>query len=81
MPHNVDDPLCALCERIALPYILNESLLTGHSKRARFYRWAKKMKKEWNIKEEKLVMTAITTPIVIILGFIFVTCVCPYILE
>ncbi len=45
MPHNFDDPLRALCERIALPDILSESLLTGHSKCARFYRWAKKRRK------------------------------------
>ncbi|CAF2184905.1 unnamed protein product [Rotaria magnacalcarata] len=66
MPHSADDQLHELCERISLPNILNESLHNGHSKRARFYRWAKKMKKEWNIKEEKLIITAITNIIVTI---------------
>ncbi|CAF1368621.1 unnamed protein product [Rotaria sordida] len=44
---------------MALPNVLNESLVDGHSKRARFYRWAKKIKKQWNIKEEKLIITLI----------------------
>jgi hypothetical protein len=78
MPHNIGDPLSALYERIALSDILNESLLTGHSKRARFYWWAKKMKKEWNIKDEKLIMTAITTPITLIISLIFIACLCSY---
>lgn len=75
MPHNADDQLRELCERITLPKILNESLHNGHSKRARFYQWAKKMKKEWNIKEEKLIITAITN----IIGNIVTISICSYI--
>jgi hypothetical protein len=46
MPRNDPDPLRALCERIASPNYSNEFLLDGHSKRARFYHRAKKIKKQ-----------------------------------
>jgi hypothetical protein len=59
MPHNFHDRLRTLCERIALLSEPGECLLNGHSKCARFYRWATNMKKEWSIEQEKLIITFI----------------------
>lgn len=65
LPHDHSDPLSLLCETIAPPTRdLYEYLLNDHSKHARFYRWVKKMKKQWNIEEEKLVITVIAGAIV-----------------
>ncbi|CAF1067982.1 unnamed protein product [Didymodactylos carnosus] len=68
MLYNVDDPLRVFCERMALPNVLN---VDGHSKRARFYRWTKKIKKQWNIKEEKLIITLIIVILMFILSVSF----------
>jgi hypothetical protein len=59
MPHISHDQLYTLCERLARPHTFDECLFDGHSKLARFYRWAMKMKRQWNIKEEKLIITSI----------------------
>ena len=58
MPHQSPDPLLTLCERMASPIDSNE-ILHGRSKCARFYQWAKRMKQEWGIQEEKLIFTLI----------------------
>ena len=64
IPHMVDDPLSVLCRKTASSTDLYEYLLTDHSKRARFYRWAKKMKKQWDIREEKFIITIIASLII-----------------
>jgi hypothetical protein len=71
MPYNAHDPLRELCQRITEPNNPNGFLLDGHSKRARFYRWAKKIKKQWNIEEEKLIVTAIAGIISFIIVILF----------
>jgi hypothetical protein len=59
MPHYVDDPLSLLCGYNVSSDDLYEFLENDTSKRARFYRWTNKIKQQWNIKEEKLIITAI----------------------
>ena len=59
MPHNIRDPWRAFCETIASACGHDTCLLYGHSKCARFYQWTMRMKKQWNIKEEKLIITFI----------------------
>jgi hypothetical protein len=56
---NVDDPLSVICGHNISSNDLHEFLLNDTSKRARFYRWTHKMKKKWNIKEEKLIISII----------------------
>jgi hypothetical protein len=66
--------LRTLCEKLAHPSKLDERFPYDHSKLARFYRWATEMKEQWNIEEEKLVITlifAIITTIIIIIMCIF----------
>ena len=71
IPHNLEDPLSVLCGyHVPMDYryafLQNDTSLC-----ARFYRSAKKMKKQWNIEEEKLYVTTvvgiITSVIIIIL--------------
>jgi len=64
LSQNVEDPLSVLCGYNILSNDLYEFLLNDTSKRARFYRWAKKMKKQWNIKEEKLIISIIAIIII-----------------
>ena len=59
MPHNYHDPWRRFCERIVSVCEYDKCLLYGHSKCARFYQWTMRMKKQWNIKEEKLTITFI----------------------
>jgi hypothetical protein len=66
LPHNVDDPLGKICGFNVSEGSLYEFLENDTSKSARFYRWVQKMKKQWNIKEEKLILTAIAVVITII---------------
>jgi hypothetical protein len=77
MPYNAHDPLRELCERITSPNNPNGFVLDvdDHSKRARFYRWVKKIKKQWNIEEEKLIVTAIAG---MIISFIIIIMFCLY---
>jgi hypothetical protein len=80
MPYDADDPLRVLCERMTLPNRFNGCLLTGHSKRARFYRWAKRMKTKWNIKDEKLTINLIIGTIIVIVAIAMVVIldrICP----
>lgn len=67
MPHDSDDPLRTFCKKIVLPKVLGENFFESHSKLARFYRWAMKMKSHWNIQDEKLVFTLITEIILCII--------------
>jgi hypothetical protein len=55
-----------------------EFLLNDTSKRARFYRWAKKMKKKWNIQEEKLIISIITIVTVSIISAIVPIYILPF---
>ena len=59
MPHHAYNTLRVLCERIVSLNRLDDCFPYGHSKYARFYRWATKMKAKWNIEEEKLIITFI----------------------
>ena len=59
LSQNVDDPLSLLCGHNISSNDLHEYLLNGNSKRARFYRWAKTIENQWNIKEEKLIISII----------------------
>jgi hypothetical protein len=68
MPHYDPDPLHTFYKRMGFSHDPG-FLLNGHSKSARFYRWVKKIKKEWNIKEDKLIVTAIFCLIVTIIMF------------
>ena len=70
MPHDSDDQLRTFCKRIVLPDVLDENFFESSSKLARFYRWATKMKSQWNIQEEKLVFTFIHQLIVCIISMI-----------
>ncbi len=74
---NVEDPLSVLCGHNILSNDLYEFLLNDTSKRACFYRWAKKMKKKWNIKEEKLIISIIAIVIVSIITAILPVYVLP----
>ncbi|UJR21585.1 hypothetical protein I4U23_024667 [Adineta vaga] len=47
-----EDPLSVICGYDRITNGLHEFLLNDNAKRARFYRWAKKVMKQWNIKEE-----------------------------
>ncbi len=67
MPYNVDDPLRTFCGKIAFPNDPNRFSLDGQSRCTRFYHWVKAMKKQWNIKEDKLIITFIASVIVTIL--------------
>ena len=49
-----------------------EYLQNDTSTSPRFYRWAKKMNKRWNIEEEKLIMTTIVDIIISGICIIFV---------
>jgi hypothetical protein len=60
LSENVDDPFSVICGHNISPNDLHEFLLNDTSKRARFYRWTNKMKKKWNIKEEKLIISIIS---------------------
>lgn len=73
MPHKHPDPLHALCERIILPHQSNECLLHGNSKRARFYQWTKSISEQWNIKDEKLIVTLILGLITSVITITFLT--------
>jgi len=66
IPHDSHDQLRTFCKIIALPDVLDEDFFEGPSKLARFYRWATKMKIQWNIQEEKLVFTFIIQIIICI---------------
>ena len=69
LSNNNENPLSLLCG-IDVPLDnLDEFLQNSLSKRARFYRWAKHMKKKWNIKEEKLIISIIS---IIILSTVFI---------
>lgn len=81
MPHNNPDPLLTFCEQITSPNYPHEFLLDGHSKRARFYRWVKKIKKKWNVKEEKLIITAIAGVTASIFVIFLNCCIFPYFLT
>jgi hypothetical protein len=74
VPYDSEDPLSVLCEITASPNDLYEYLLNNHSKRARLYRWAKRMKKQWNIEEEKLIITIIVVVITSIVIAIWTSC-------
>ena len=57
LSRNIDDPLSLFCGYGVPPDNICEFLQNDASKRACFYRWTKKMKKKWNIEEEKLAIT------------------------
>ena len=59
MLHNDFDPVCTFCWRMISPHN-SGFLLNDHSKSARFCRWVKRIKKEWNIQEQKLIVIAIS---------------------
>jgi hypothetical protein len=59
MPPKFEDPLRVHCGPDVLSIDCYEFLQTDTSKRARFYRWVHKIKKQWNIDEEKLIITTI----------------------
>ncbi|CAF2856199.1 unnamed protein product [Rotaria sp. Silwood2] len=77
MPLNVDDPLSILCSPDEPSIDCYEFLRTDTSKRARFYRWIHKMKNQWNIEEEKLIVTTIAAVITTIFCIIIVIYVLP----
>jgi len=70
MPHSNPDPLSILCGHDVPLKNRYEFLQNDNSKCARFYRWAKKMKIQWNIEEEKLIITIIVGVIASILTII-----------
>lgn len=51
------DPLSRLCGYYIRLAARRDYLEKDTSKSAQFYRWAEKMKKQWNIEEEKLIIT------------------------
>ncbi|UJR24108.1 hypothetical protein I4U23_027075 [Adineta vaga] len=65
-----EDPLSVLCGYDRLADGLHEFLQNDNSKRACFYRWAKKMMKVWNIEEEKLIISVIFVTIVSVVATI-----------
>lgn len=71
MPHILQDPLSILCGHHIPLDRRCEYLQSGTSLNARFYRWMKRIKKQWNIQEEKLIISTafgiITTMVCIIL--------------
>ncbi len=75
IPHILKDPLSVLCGYHVPLDDRYEFLQNGTSKHARFYQWVKKLKKQWNIEEEKLIITAIAgiiTSIIIIILSVYV---------
>jgi len=75
MPHNNPDPLSILCGLDVPLKSRYEFLQNGNSKCASFYRWVKKIKIQWNIEEEKLIITTIfglITSIFVIIMSIYV---------
>jgi hypothetical protein len=77
LAQNAEDPLSLLCGHNILSDNLYEFLLNDTSKRPRLYRWAKKMKQQWNIKEEKLIISIIAIIIISIVGTIVPVYVLP----
>ncbi|CAF3393953.1 unnamed protein product [Rotaria sp. Silwood2] len=59
MPSIIQDPLSFLCGPDDLSIDRYEFLQHDTSIQVRFYRWIQKMKKQWNIEEEKLIVTTI----------------------
>jgi hypothetical protein len=57
LPHDVENPLRFVCGYDVSLNNLDAFLQNDTSKRARFYRWVQKMKHQWNIKDEKLIIT------------------------
>ena len=70
--HYVPDPLNVLREYDSPWNKRYEYLQNDTSTSPRFYRWAKKMNKRWNIEEEKLNMTTIVDIIISGICIIFV---------
>ncbi len=70
MPYGVDDPLHVFRQRITYRNNRNNFSLDGQSRCTRFYHWVKAMKKQWNVKEDKLIITFIASVIGIVLGII-----------
>lgn len=77
MPNESPDPLLSFCKQIASSVDSNE-ILHGRSQCARFYRWAKKMKQKWNIKQEKLVITLISGIVTNVLMICWLFVLYPY---
>lgn len=76
MPHNHRDPLSRLCGHDVALSIRYEYLQKDTAIRARFYRWAKKTKKKWNIDEEKLFVSTVVG----MFTSVSVTILCVYVL-
>ena len=70
MPHILEDPLSVLCGHHKPLDDRYEYLQNDTSRPARFYRWAKEMKKRWNIEEEKLIITTVVGIIMSVLCII-----------
>lgn len=70
LSRNQADPLSLLCASHVSPNDLYEFLQNDTSKCARFYRWAKKMMKQWNIEEEKFIINIFITGIISIVAII-----------
>lgn len=68
IPHNASDPLQTLCQRIMLPNKLDESFPYDDSICSRFYKWITKMKKRFNIEEEKIIFTFVVGIISILIS-------------
>jgi hypothetical protein len=74
---NEEDPLSVLCGYNVSSDDLYEFLQNDPSKRARFYRWAKKMMQQWNIEEEKLIITIFVGVFITIILIILDCCNIP----
>jgi hypothetical protein len=72
MPLNFEDPLSIHCGPGEPSIDRVEFLQTNTSKRARFYRWIHRMKNQWNIEEEKLIVTTIVA--VLTTSFCMISC-------
>ncbi|CAF3546717.1 unnamed protein product [Rotaria sp. Silwood1] len=59
MPYYIEDPLGLLCTSHVSSSDRYEFLQNDISISTRFYRWVKKTKKQWNIEEEKLIITIV----------------------
>ena len=67
VPHRFQDPLSVFCAYHSPPYQHCEYLKNDISRPARFYRWTKKMKKQWNIEDEKIFISTFVGIIVSVL--------------
>ncbi len=76
---NTTDPLSALCV-YHVPLVDRYKFLQNDtSKHARFYRWAKKMKKQWNIQQKTLIIStvaSVSASIIVIILFVYVLSPC-----